>query len=232
MPGSPASIIPVSGAPQRAAPNAQFQQPLVVKVLDANGNLVSGVTVTLDPKGQGAGARFSGAITAVTDSNGIATSNALIASAIPKQFVVETWIGPIVAGAVGPASFWLSVTSPGPWTNPSQSIPAIQAAWTPAKAQLAAVQAASLALANALATFEASLIPLANLGVGDVVEWLQTNARRSRVGFTPLPGLGGVQALPTAINVMAIDPAKPRDLTAVDQRPIGSTQTGTLCQLS
>lgn len=221
-----ASIIPVSGAPQTAFINSQLPAPLVAQVLDANGNPLSGVTVTFVPRGQGAGVTFVGGVnTAVTNAQGIATSSALRANSVPGDFFIEAWVGTPGPGAIGPAVFRLTTGQTGPISN----APAIQTAWTTAKAQLATVQADLATLANDLAALEASCDTLYSLGAGDVVDWLRLKAVQTRVGFQPRPSVGGNIA-PQMLSVWAADPTKPRDLTSVDQRPITSTQSGSNVQ--
>src|SRR5258708_40357036 len=108
--GAPTSISVVSG-PLSAAINTAFAAPLVAKVTDANGNPVSGVTVTFWPKGRDGICIFAGGVnTAVTDVNGLATSAALSANGSVGFYQVEAWVGtiPPAAGAVGPATFSLS----------------------------------------------------------------------------------------------------------------------------
>ncbi|HVM91506.1 MAG TPA: Ig-like domain-containing protein [Terriglobales bacterium] len=70
-PGVPTTLRIVSGNKQVAPPNTLLPSPLVVKVLDANGNLVPGVTVSFTDNG--AGGSFS-VPSAVTDSKGKATT--------------------------------------------------------------------------------------------------------------------------------------------------------------
>jgi hypothetical protein len=205
--------------------------PLVAKVVDANGNPVSGVTVTFMPQGNGAGCVFAGGVnTAVTDVNGLATSAAITANGIVGSYLVQAWVGtwPPVPGAVGPATFTLS-NSPG---YAAQNRAAIQAAWTTAKAQLATVQADANTLANDLAALEASLDTLDSLNAGDVVEWLRTNAKQTRQGYMPRPSLSGRSAAPQMLSVWAPDPKTPRDTSSVDQRPVTITPTAQTCQLS
>jgi len=111
-----------------------------------------------------------------------------------------------------------------------QNIPAVQAAWTAAKAQLATVQADANTLAADLAALEASCDTLYNLGAGDVVDWLRQNARQTRVGFQPRVSTGGNTA-PQLLSIWAAQPGA-RDLSGTDPRPISSTFTGQLAQLS
>ena len=69
--GSPVRMVPISGYNQTAPPNTPLPAPLVVKVLDANGFGVSGVTVKF--RDNGAGGTFV-ANSVITGSMGKATA--------------------------------------------------------------------------------------------------------------------------------------------------------------
>ena len=88
----------VSGNGQSATVAAAFSNPLVVKDVDQYGNLVSGVTVTFTAPASGASGTFTTSSTAVTGSNGQATSNTYTAN--------TTAGGPynVVASATGASS--------------------------------------------------------------------------------------------------------------------------------
>ena len=88
----------VSGNGQSATVAAAFSSPLVVKDADQYGNLVSGVTVTFTAPTSGASGTFTTSSTAVTGSNGQATSNTYTAN--------TTAGGPynVVASATGASS--------------------------------------------------------------------------------------------------------------------------------
>jgi hypothetical protein len=229
MAGAPASISVVNqpiSFPINSAPGV----PLVAKVVDANGNPVSGVTVTFMPQGNQALCSFAGGVnTAVTDVNGLATSAAITANGIVGSYQVQAWVGtwPPIPGAVGPATFTLS-NSPG---YAIQNKAAIQAAWTTAKAQLATILADAATLANDLAALEASCDALYSLNAGDVGDWLRQNARQGRLGFQPRVSSHGDTA-PALLSIWAPDPKTPRDTTSVDQRPVTITSTAQSCQLS
>jgi hypothetical protein len=226
----PAASISVINQPISFPINSSPGVPLVAKVVDANGNPVSGVTVTFMPQGNQALCSFAGGVnTAVTDVNGLATSAAITANGIVGSYQVQAWVGawPPIPGAVGPAIFTLS-NSPG---YAIQNKVAIQAAWTTAKAQLATVQADAATLANDLASLEASCDALYSLSAGDVADWLRQNARQTRLGYQPRVSSHGDSA-PASLSIMAPDPKTPRDTTSVDQRPVTITSTAQSCQLS
>jgi hypothetical protein len=88
--GLSAAISAGTGTPQQATVNSQYAQPLQARVTDANGNPVQGAAVTFSivPGSTGAGANFvgGGPSTAMTDSNGIATSSPLLANSTPGTF--------------------------------------------------------------------------------------------------------------------------------------------------
>jgi protocatechuate 3,4-dioxygenase beta subunit len=85
-----AAAITVTGASsQQATVNGSYGQPLQARVTDATGNPVQGANVTFAilPGTTGASASFlGGEPSATTDSNGVATSPALIANAVPGRF--------------------------------------------------------------------------------------------------------------------------------------------------
>ena len=110
------------------------------------------------------------------------------------------------------------------------NIAAIQAAWTAAKAHLATVQADANTLAADLALLEADCDTLYNLGAGDVVDWLRQNAKQTRLGFQPRVSAGGNTA-PQMLSIWAAQPGA-RDLSGNDPRPISSTPTGQMAQLT
>jgi hypothetical protein len=86
------TITPVSGNPESTAVGTAFPTPLQVSVTDANGNPVSGMTVTFTAPTTATGATglFSGAqtATAVTDSKGIASAPALSANTVAGSYYV------------------------------------------------------------------------------------------------------------------------------------------------
>jgi len=88
--GLPAAIAPEGSSTEEAAVNAQYAQPLQVRITDANGAGVQGATVSFAvvPGATGAGATFlgGGPATAVTNADGVATSPPLLANGVPGKF--------------------------------------------------------------------------------------------------------------------------------------------------
>ena len=78
-----------SGSGQSATIGAAFTNPLVALVSDANGNPISGATVTFAPPGSGASATIGGGNTAVTNASGLATSGTLTANATAGTYNVS-----------------------------------------------------------------------------------------------------------------------------------------------
>ena len=85
------SIAAAGGTPQSTTAGTEFRAALQAKVLDSSDNPVVGVAVTFSAPGGGTGASFSGSSTntTLTDSNGVATSAALIAGG--QQAVIRSW---------------------------------------------------------------------------------------------------------------------------------------------
>ncbi len=78
---------------------------------DANGNPISGATVTFTPPGSGASATISGGNTAVTNAGGLATSGTLTANTTAGAYGVT-------AAATGTTTATFSETkNPGPATK-------------------------------------------------------------------------------------------------------------------
>jgi protocatechuate 3,4-dioxygenase beta subunit len=87
--GLPSSVTATGTSSQEATVNGSYGQPLQARVTDVNGNPVQGANVTFAilPGTTGASASFVGAApSATTDSNGLATSPALIANGVPGRF--------------------------------------------------------------------------------------------------------------------------------------------------
>ena len=101
-PGAASTVAPFSGSPQSTPANANFTNPLVVLVTDAQGNPVSGVTVTFAPPLTNPNATLS-ALTPVTDANGKVSVVALAGTQAGTYAVPAT-----VPGVTTPASFALT----------------------------------------------------------------------------------------------------------------------------
>ena|GEM_PF-1349164 len=97
-PGAPAAISVVSGTPQSAVVDAAFGQPLVVRVVDSHGNLVSGATVQFSAPTSGATATLTGA-TATTSSTGQASALAQ-AGATAGSYTVIASVGAFSASFI------------------------------------------------------------------------------------------------------------------------------------
>lgn len=116
-------------------------------------------------------------------------------------------------------------------SGPAQNVAAIQTAWTQAKADLATAKATLATLQTNLGTLEGDCDTLYSLGANDVADWLRTQIRQAAVGYLPRISAGGNQP-PQLVAVQAPDTTHARDLSSVDQRPIGITSTAQLCGLS
>jgi protocatechuate 3,4-dioxygenase beta subunit len=87
--GVPSSITATGTISQAAIVNDSYGRPLQARVTDANGNPVQGANVTFAilPGATGASASFlGGQPSGTTDSNGLATSPALVANGVPGRF--------------------------------------------------------------------------------------------------------------------------------------------------
>ncbi len=106
--GPAAAITATSGTPQSATFGAAFAAPLVVTVVDAGSNPVSGATVTFTAPSTGASGTFAGGVnTATTNAEGVATSAVFTAnSTVGGPYTVSA----AVTGVVATASFSLTNT--------------------------------------------------------------------------------------------------------------------------
>jgi len=97
------------GTPQTTSINTAFNAPLQVMVHDLAGKPVEGVTVAFAAPASGAGGTFKGgAVTAVSDATGIATSAIFSANGTQGSYTVTATV-PGIAGFTGQlASFALS----------------------------------------------------------------------------------------------------------------------------
>jgi hypothetical protein len=90
--GAASVLKAVSGSGQSTNIGTSFSNPLVAQVVDAYGNPISGITVTFTSPATGANASFAGSAstTAVSDSNGLATTTAMLtADNITGSFTVQ-----------------------------------------------------------------------------------------------------------------------------------------------
>ncbi len=101
-------ITVISGSDQSTAVNTQFTQALVVNVVDAHGNPVSGALVTFTAPATGASGTFAGGLTTVvvaTNASGTATAPAFTANGVAGDAYRVIASTP---GAAVSASFTLS----------------------------------------------------------------------------------------------------------------------------
>jgi hypothetical protein len=108
--GTAASITVTSGTPQTAAVNTAYAAPLVVTVLDIDGNPVSDLNVKFTAPATGAGGIFvdsqNNTTTSTTDVNGVASSDAFIANGTAGAYTVTA----TVKGLATPVYFNLTNT--------------------------------------------------------------------------------------------------------------------------
>jgi len=124
--GAPASLNIVSGNNQTAPTIGTFTLPLVVQLLDAYGNGISGVTVTFTAPATGASGTFAGGSTtaqATTNSSGTATSPIFTANTTSGTYSVTA-----SAASLSPVSFSL--------TNSSIAVPTITLTASPVASPL------------------------------------------------------------------------------------------------
>ena len=88
-PRVPATIAATGGTPQSAVVTKAFTNPLVATVQDSSGNPVSGVLVTFNAPTSGASGTFAcSGNTAITNSQGIATSQVFTANTVAGKYTV------------------------------------------------------------------------------------------------------------------------------------------------
>jgi hypothetical protein len=104
-----ATITIVGPSSQSTPVGTAFAQPLQVRVADAAGHPVAGVTVTFTAPAADPGGAFSGQAqaTAITDANGIASAPTLTAGTRAGTFTVTA----AVNGIIEPAVFHLTAVS-------------------------------------------------------------------------------------------------------------------------
>jgi len=94
LPGAPAALLVVAGTPQSQGTINDYSVPFEVKVTDAHGNPLSGVTVTFQAPAAGPSGTFiiAGTSTATvevqTDADGLATAPPFTANTEEGSFVV------------------------------------------------------------------------------------------------------------------------------------------------
>jgi len=108
IPGSPASIYPSGGTPQRTPPFITFGTPLQAVVLDSIGTPVNDAVVTFSAPPSGASGTFANSgtytTTAVTDRNGVVIAPTFAANGLTGTYAVTATVN----GAITPATFSLS----------------------------------------------------------------------------------------------------------------------------
>ena len=129
--GAAASITATSGASQTTAISTAFGAVLTATVLDAGSNPVPGATVTFTVPGSGASATIAGGITAVTGSNGIATSGIVTANSTAGAYNIVASV-PSVTGVnfgmtntAGPAASIAVTSGSGQTTTVSTAFGAV-----------------------------------------------------------------------------------------------------------
>jgi len=106
----PAAIKTLSGTGQHATVFTGYSEALRVRVTDAAGKPVSGITVVFELPGSAANGTFTDSASVVTDAKGVAP--ALAANTTAGTFTVKAW----VAGIAVPAAFTLTNTAGAPAT--------------------------------------------------------------------------------------------------------------------
>ena len=94
-PGTAASIAVQAGDNQSATVTLNFSTNLAVVVRDANGNTISGATVTYTSPGSGASGTFGSALTktATTNATGVATATTFTANSIVGSYSIVVTYG-------------------------------------------------------------------------------------------------------------------------------------------
>ena len=113
----PSKLVAVSGAGQSAVVSTAFTNPLVVRVEDANGQPVAGITVRFAAPASGASASFAGGtanVEVTTDAQGLASSPVLTANATVGSYAVTAQ-----AENLTPVSFALANRSGGVVDTPA-----------------------------------------------------------------------------------------------------------------
>ncbi len=108
-PRVPATITTTSGTPQGTVVNTAFTNLLVATVHDASAHPVSGVLVTFNSPTTGASGSFACGNTAITNANGVATSQVYKANTVAGKYTVTA-----KAAALTTAPGFAMTNNPGP----------------------------------------------------------------------------------------------------------------------
>jgi hypothetical protein len=108
-PRVPATITTTSGTPQSTVVNTVFTNLLVATVHDAAAHPVSGLLVTFNSPATGASGSFACGNTAITNANGVATSQVYKANTVAGKYTVTA-----KAAALTTAPGFAMTNNPGP----------------------------------------------------------------------------------------------------------------------
>jgi hypothetical protein len=108
-PRVPATIAATSGTPQSAIVNQNFANLLVATVHDASAKPVSGLLVTFNSPTTGASGSFACGNTAITNANGVATSQVFKANTVAGKYTVTA-----KANALTTSPGFAMTNNPGP----------------------------------------------------------------------------------------------------------------------
>ncbi len=103
----------MAGSPQSTAVNTAYSTALQVKVVDAAGHPLAGVSITFVTPSRGASGSFASSATVLTDQNGIATAPTFTANGTAGSFTVTASPTMPVSGVVS-AVFHLKNVAPAP----------------------------------------------------------------------------------------------------------------------
>ncbi len=122
----PTSVLPYAGSGQSAPITAGFRGPLAARVLAQSGDPVAGTRVTFRLPSSGAGASFAVpgeplTATAISDSNGIATSPALVANSNAGSWAASATVASVKAPASFPMKNLRASTATAAYTSPTPS---------------------------------------------------------------------------------------------------------------
>jgi adhesin/invasin len=106
-PGAPSRLVTLSGGGQITAPLSQFSGPLQVRVEDASGNPVPGVSVTFNLPTSGASGTFDNSPVIQSGADGVATSPLITANNVQGVLTATA-----SAANVGNAQFVLAIVPP------------------------------------------------------------------------------------------------------------------------